>query len=66
MTGEELQAIRKAAAPEMTQAAFARVLGYKDTNSYHKYERGQRPVPPLLAKLAEMIRLHGVPDAWRL
>lgn len=65
MTGEELRAIRKAAAPEMTQAAFARAIGYEDANSYRRYENGARPVPTLLAKLADMIRNRGLPEHWK-
>ena len=65
MTPERLKAIRHAAAPDMTQAAFARSLGYADHDAYRKYESGARPVPTLLGKLAEMIERHGLPDEWK-
>ena len=65
MNPDRLKAIRKAAAPDMTQAAYARALGYVDQDAYRKYESGSRPVPTLLAKLAEMIEDHGLPEGWR-
>lgn len=64
MTPERLRAIRAQVAPHMTQAAFARTLGYEDAAQYRKYETGMRPVPRLLAMLMGMIALHGLPDRF--
>lgn len=66
MTPTELRAIRKRVAPDLTQAQWAAALDYDDARSYRRYEsiRG-RPVPPLLAKLAEMLDRHGMPEEWR-
>lgn len=62
MAPDELRAIRIKSAP--SQGAFARALGYQDADAYRKYEAGSRPIPLLLAKLAEMIDLHGMPREW--
>lgn len=48
----------------MTQAAFARALGYEDAAQYRKYETGMRPVPRLLGMLMGMIAQHGLPDRF--
>ena len=60
MTRDDLTRIRKAAAPHMSQAAFARALGYKDPRAYRRYENGGRPVPPRLASLMLMVSAHGL------
>lgn len=65
MSPDDLRRIRKAAAPDMSQAAFARTLGYADADSYRRYETGRRPIPDLLARLAIMIERHGLPEEWR-
>jgi len=65
VTPAQLKEIRKAAAPDMSQAAFARCLGYVDGEAYRKYESGTRPIPTLLSKLAWMIDQHGTPKDWR-
>lgn len=62
MAPTELRRIRIKSAP--TQGAFARALGYHDADAYRKYEAGSRPIPLLLAKMAEMIDQHGLPEAW--
>lgn len=64
MTGTELRAIRQRVAPDLSQAAFARLLGYVDGDAYRKYESGARPVPHLLGLLAGMLDRHGVPSEW--
>ena len=64
MTPARLAYIRKGCGPDMTQARFARALDYGDTEAYARYERGQRPVPTLLGKLAVMIERHGLPTEW--
>lgn len=63
MTHTELRTIREKSAP--TQGAFARALGYQDAETYRKYESGARPVPLLLARLAQMIDRHGMPKEWQ-
>lgn len=60
MTPNELRAIRKGAAPGMTQAAFARLLGYENVDSYRRYETGLRPIPRPIQILMRMIDAHGV------
>lgn len=60
MTPAELRTIRKAAAPDMTQAAFARLLGYADADSYRRYESGHRPIPHLLAMLMRCVERYGI------
>ena len=62
MTTAELRRIRNQSAA--SQAAFARALGYKDSDAYRKYETGGRPIPTLLQKLAYMIDRHGMPGEW--
>jgi len=67
MTPSQIKTTRKLAAPDMTQANFARALGYVDADAYRKYESGARQAPPLLRRLMDMIERHGMPDdlsAW--
>jgi len=59
MTPDELRAIRKTAAPGMSQADYARLMGYRDRHTYRRYETGTRDIPPLVEKLALMIAAHG-------
>lgn len=60
MTPSKLKSIRVAAASDMSQAQFARALGYADADAYRKYESGARPVPHLLCLVMQAIR-----DGWR-
>jgi transcriptional regulator with XRE-family HTH domain len=65
MTPAELSAIRKRLAP--TQKAFAEALGYSGENgvdAYRRYERGKRPVPPLLAITARLLDERGSLPEW--
>jgi len=49
----------------MSQAAFARCLGYADADAYRKYEAGSRPVPHLLAMLMQaMVSTGWRPGGW--
>ena len=64
MTPDRLAAIRAARAPDLTLATYARALGYRDPNAYGRMERGARAIPTPLAKLAEMVERHGLPDDW--
>lgn len=65
MTGAELKAIRKSLGLSVIQ--FARALGYAGNDNtasvqIRRYECGSRPIPPRVARLAEMYARHGVPD----
>jgi transcriptional regulator with XRE-family HTH domain len=67
MTGPELRAIRKHLG--LPLVAMGRALGYqggdKTLNAQlHKYESGERTIPPWIARLAEMYARHGVPEGW--
>lgn len=67
MTGPELRAIRKQLG--LSLVAMGQALGYqgsaKTLNAQvHKYETGERPIPPWIARLASMYARHGVPDEW--
>lgn len=65
MTQDDLRAARLAIAPGMSQAAFARCLGYADADAYRKYEAGSRPVPHLLAMLMQaMVSTGWRPGGW--
>lgn len=58
MTPTELTTIRKATG--LTQAGFARWLGYDNPRTYGRYERGNRPVPMLLALIMRYVEKHGI------
>lgn len=65
MTGDGLKAIRKRLGLSVIE--FGRVLGYEgEDNSVkvavRRYERGDRPVPPWIARLAMMLDRYGVPE----
>ena len=64
MNGPRLASIRLRVAPDLDVRAFAHALGYVDVDAYLQYESGERPVPHLLALLAEMIDRSGMPKAW--
>jgi len=62
MTGAELADIRRSLGLSTNQ--MGRALGYHGPNMHvtvRRYERGERPVPPTIARLAEMFKMHGVP-----
>ena len=67
MTGPELRAIRQLLG--LSLVGRGRALGYqgsaKTLNAQiHRYEAGERPVPPWIARLAAMYARHGVPREW--
>lgn len=67
MTGDELRTIRKRLG--MSRVAFGRALGYRgNANTVNVaiavYERGDRPLPPWIARLAVMYDRHGVPPEF--
>ncbi|MEL6646637.1 MAG: helix-turn-helix transcriptional regulator [Pseudomonadota bacterium] len=62
MAPEQLRKIRQATG--LSQARFARALGYVDRDAYRKYESGSRPIPLLLSRLAFMIERYGLPPDW--
>ena len=66
MTGPELKEIRKTYG--LSAAAMGRALGYSGSNAnvashVRRLERGARPVPPVVGRLAEMFWLEGIPWA---
>lgn len=68
MTGAELKDIRVVRL-RMDLTEFALVLGYR--GSHHntmtllqRYEVGSRPIPPLVARVALLLALGGVPTPW--
>lgn len=69
MDGSRFRTIRKAF--QMSALEWGRALGYQTGNdttvaSYVRaMEAGTRPIPPAVARLAEMFRLHGVPEQFR-
>lgn len=65
MTGAELKRIRIKVAPDMRMSDFARMLGYKNGDQWHKYEKRPEPVPLPVARIAELLDLYGLPDQWR-
>lgn len=67
MTGPELRVIRQSLG--LSLVGFGRALGYqgspKTLNAQvHKYETGERPIPPWISRLASMYQRHGVPEEW--
>lgn len=64
MTPDELRAIRLSVAPDLSQAGFARALGYADADAYRKYESGARPVPHLLGLVVLALASGWRPDGW--
>jgi transcriptional regulator with XRE-family HTH domain len=67
MTGPELRAIRHSLG--LSLVGMGRALGYQGTDKtlnaqVHKYECGERTIPPWIARLAAMYGRHGVPKEW--
>jgi hypothetical protein len=65
MTGPELASIRKTLG--LGTVAFGRALGYEGADNtvsvtVRRYESDGRPIPPWIARLADMYRRFGVPD----
>lgn len=49
---------------KLKQKDFAKALGLSGSNHYSRYERGDRPVPPMLARVADMVDRFGLPRRW--
>lgn len=69
MTGHELKAIRRALG--LSTREFGAALGYRGNDNTRAvairlYESGARPIPPWIARLAEMFGRHGVPPHWTI
>lgn len=67
MTPAEFKSIRKDLG--FSTAQWGRALGYQGTDNtvsvqVRRYESGRREIPPWIARLAEMLGRHGVPDDW--
>lgn len=67
MTGLELKQIRHRLG--LSTTALGRAFGYEGgdvstSGTIRKYESGQRPIPPWLARLALMFDEHGVPPEF--
>lgn len=66
MTGIQLKAIRERLG--LSAAVFGRSLGYKGRNvgvNIRRLERGERPIPTPIARLAHMFWMNGIPAEWR-
>ena len=66
MTGADLKAIRHKL--KLSTTELGRALGYEGADNtisvtVRRYESGMRPIPPWIAKLADMYDRHGVPVA---
>lgn len=67
MSGSELKTIRNRLGLSAIQ--LGRAFGYVGGDNtvsvtIRRYESGERPLPPWLARLAVMFDRHGVPDEW--
>ena len=67
MTGEELRTVRENLG--LSTEKFGRALGYQGaygiaSRHIRRFESGARPIPQTIGRLAEMLRQHGVPEAW--
>jgi len=67
MTGEELRTVRENLG--LSTEKFGRALGYQGaygiaSRHIRRFESGARPIPQPIERLAEMFRLHGVPERW--
>jgi transcriptional regulator with XRE-family HTH domain len=65
MTGEELRTIREDLG--LSTEKLGRALGYQGaygiaSRHIRRFESGARPIPRRIERLAEMFRLHGVPE----
>ena len=63
MTPADLKAIRRRVAPDLSQAAFARALGYRDARTYRRYESGKQDIPPrLVERMMQVSRAGRLPE----
>lgn len=65
MTGSELRSIRKHLGLSLDK--FALELGYNGSqdgnrNTIKRFETGRRPISPPVARLAWMLKQHGLPE----
>jgi len=68
MTGAELRNIREAFG--LSASVMGIALGYSGPKAniavqIRRLERGERPVPPSVARLAHMFWMNGIPDEWQ-
>ena len=67
MTGAELKAIRETFG--LSASAMGRALGYSGPKAniavhIRRLERGDRPIPPPIDRLARMYWRNGIPEEW--
>ena len=67
MTGDELRAIRETLGLSASQ--LGRALGYSGATAnisvqIRRFERGDRPIPRPIERLALMFRREGIPEGW--
>ena len=67
MNGKKLRSVRQGLGLSVKE--FGRALGYVGNDNtlsvqVRRYELDARPIPPWIARLAEMYRRHGVPPGW--
>ena len=65
-TGAKLKYIRSRYG--LSAAQWGHLLGYSGRNvavHVRRLERGARPIPPAVGKLALMYALNGIPKEWR-
>ena len=67
VTGAELKAIRQAFG--LSAAAMGRALGYSGPRAniavhIRRLERGDRPIPAPIGRLAIMFQREGIPNEW--
>jgi transcriptional regulator with XRE-family HTH domain len=68
MNGAKLKEIRQAF--NLSASAMGQALGYSGPKAniavhIRRLERGERPVPPSVARLAHMFWMNGIPDEWQ-
>ena len=68
MTGAKLKAIREEFG--LSASAMGRALGYSGPKSnvavhVRRLERGERPIPSDVARLAHMFWMNGIPEEWQ-
>jgi DNA-binding transcriptional regulator YiaG len=62
MSGKDFRDIRLHF--DLTQSQWAEVLGLASHANISRWENKRRPLPETEAKLAYMLRLHGIPEAF--
>jgi len=69
MTGGDLKSLRQAYG--LSACGMGRLLGYSGSNRnvgvhVRRLERGARPIPPAVARLAFMFGYYGLPEEWHV